>query len=69
MTLKNYHIQESLKKYIDFDKINKKIYDNYFLDEFKIVLKVPIVLDGNQDAEIKIDNFNIAKYSYLAKID
>ena len=65
----NYNIQESLKKYIDFDKTNKIIYGNYFLDEFKIVLKVPIVLDGNQDAEIKIDNFNITEYNYLTKID
>ncbi len=65
----NYNIQESLKKYIDFDKTNNQIYDNYFIDEFKIVLKVPIVLGGNQDAEIKIDNFNITEYNYLTKID
>ena len=65
----NYYILGSLKKYIDFDKNNKTIYINYFFDEFKIVLKVPIVLGGNQDAEIKMDNFNITEYNYLAKID
>ncbi len=48
MSSMNINLQESLKKYIDFDKNNKIIYCNYFLDEFKVVLKVPIVLGGKK---------------------
>ena len=63
------YINRFIKQFIDFDRNNKVFYNSYYLDEYKIVLKIPIVLDRIQDVEIKIDNFDIAKYMYLTQID
>lgn len=62
-------INNPIKRFIDFDRNNNIFYVSHYLDEYKIFLKVPIVLDGTQDVDTKIDNFGIAKYIYLTQID
>ncbi|KKM08147.1 hypothetical protein LCGC14_1726760 [marine sediment metagenome] len=62
-------INNPIKRFLDFDRNNKIFYDSHYLDEYKIVLKIPIDLDGSQDVDTKIDNFDIAKYIYLTQID
>jgi len=69
LEINNKIINNSIKRFMDFDRNNKIFYINYYLDEYKIVLKSPIVLDEIQDDYIKIDNFDIAKYIYLTQID
>ena len=69
MKINNKILNHSIKQFIDFDRNNKIFYVSYYLDEYKIVLKIPMVLDRIQDVDIKIDNFNIAKYIYLTHID
>ena len=58
-------------KFIDFDKYEKIIYNNLYLDEFKIVIKMPCVsvkkkVDQNI---IKIEKFDLVKYDYLLSYD
>lgn len=58
-------------KFIDFDKYEKIIYNNLYLDEFKIVIKMPCVsvkkkVDQNI---IKIEKFDLGKYDYLLSYD
>ena len=58
-------------KFIDFDKYEKIIYNNLYLDDFKIVIKMPCVgvkkkLDQNI---IKIEKFDLGKYDYLLSYD
>ena len=65
----NKNINNPIKQFIDFDKNNKIFYISYYFDETKLVLKNAIVLDGTQDVDIKIENFNLAKYIYLTQID
>ena len=69
MKINNKILNHSIKQFIDFDRNNKIFYVSYYLDEYKIVLKIPMVLDRIQDVDIKIDNFNIGKYIYLTHID
>jgi len=69
LEINNKLINNFIKRFMDFDRNNKIFYINYYLDEYKIVLKSPIVLDGIQDVYIKIDNFDITKYIYLTQID
>ena len=69
LEINNKIINNSIKRFMDFDRNNKIFYISYYLDEYKIILKNPIVLDEIQDDYIKIDNFNIAKYIYLTQID
>lgn len=58
-------------KFIDFDKYEKIIYNNLYLDDFKIVIKMPCVgvkkkLDQNI---IKIEKFDLGRYDYLFSYD
>ena len=58
--------ESNARKFIDYDKNKKIIYNNIYLDEFKIVIKMP--LTGKEDCErddIKIKKFDLEKYSYL----
>lgn len=54
-----------MKKFIDFDKSVGIIYTNYYMDDSKIVLKVPI----NRNDKVKIDEFDLTKYNYLVHYD
>jgi hypothetical protein len=54
-------------KFMDFDKDRKIFYNNLYLDEFKIVIKMPCVCpvkDIDQNL-IKIEKFDLVKYTYL----
>jgi len=52
--------------FIDFDRDKELFYINYYMDDFKIVVKIPIDADDYSDACIKIDKFNSIKYTYIA---
>ncbi len=54
-----------MKKFIDFDKSEGAIYTNYYMDDSKIVLKVPI----GQNDKVKNDEFNFTTYNYLVHYD
>ncbi len=53
-------------KFIDFDKHKEVFYNNLYLDDFKIVVKMPLVKKkDSQYKDIKIAEFNLGKYTYL----
>lgn len=58
-------------KFIDFDKYEKIIYNNLYLDEFKIVIKMPCVSAKKKVDQniIKIEKFDLGKYDYLLSYD
>ena len=54
------------RKFIDYDKGKKIFYDNLYLDDFKIVVKIPLSSkDNSKKDDIKIKKFNLEKYTYL----
>lgn len=55
------------RKFIDYDKGKKIFYDNLYLDEFKIVVKIPLFCKSksNKKEDIKIKKFNLERYTYL----
>ena len=56
-------------KFIDFDKKKGMFYDNIWLDEQKIVIKMPITSESYSEKypnlDFKIEEFNLANYTYL----
>ena len=55
-------------KFIDFDKNKSIFYNNIYLDEYKIVVKMPLTKkEPSQEVkeDIKIEKFDITKYIYL----
>jgi len=63
----------SVNRFIDFDKSKSLFYDNLYLGEQKIVVKVPICNDFKSQKKPvqdfcrnpKIEPFNLTKYTYL----
>ncbi len=58
---------EGLKvsKFIDYNKTNEKFYNNLYLKDFNIVVKMPLIGKNKVEENIKIENFNLGKYTYL----
>ena len=63
----------SVNKFIDFDKSKNVFYDNLYLCEQKLVVKIPIckrLYSEKSDTfhakrKLKIEPFNLTKYTYL----
>jgi len=60
-----------ISKFIDFEKKQKVFYNNLYLNEEKIVIKIPLHLSNNNDNGngIKLDKFDLTKYTYLMSYD
>ena len=55
-----------LNKFIDFNKNERIYYNNIYLDEYKIVIKIPLYLScKNGINDIKIEDFNLADSIYI----
>ena len=53
---------------MDFDKDNNIFYNNIYLDEYKIVVKMPLSKKKSSQEvkeDITIEKFDITKYVYL----
>ncbi len=53
------------KNYLDLDKNNDQIHDNVFLNDYKIVIKVPLLENQNVRNRIKIKKFNLSHSVFL----
>jgi len=51
--------------FLDFDKTEKIFYSNLYIDGYKLVVKTPIANDEEQKNNIKIEEFDLTKYTYL----
>ena len=54
-----------VKKFIDFDKNNNIFYNNLYLNDSKIVIKIPLIEKENSQPEIKIEKFTLVNNVYL----
>jgi len=55
-----------ISMYLDWDKYSKKFYNNIYLEEFKLVIKMPLIhMEDNKEEDIKIKKFDLSKYTYL----
>lgn len=55
--------------FLDWDKYENCFYNNLYLEEYKIVIKIPLIIDKPITDDLKIKNFNLAKYTYLVSYD
>jgi len=60
-------IDNFVNKFIDFNKNERIFYNNLYLDEYKIVIKIPLSLAYKKGIinEIKIEEFNLADSIYF----
>lgn len=62
----------NVKKFIDFNDENKNFYNNFYINDEELVVKIPILsstqnrnIEKNRDERIKIERFDLSKYTYL----
>ncbi|MFW9783306.1 MAG: hypothetical protein ACFFFB_13570 [Candidatus Heimdallarchaeota archaeon] len=66
-TVKNKEV--SIQKFIDWDKFKNKFYNNLYLENYKIVIKIPLLPKKEEKADIKIKKFDLEKYTFLISYD
>jgi len=49
----------SVSKYLDWDKFKNRFYNNIYLDDYKIVIKIPLIQTEKSQVDIKIRRFNL----------
>ncbi len=59
----------NIQKFIDWDKFENVFYNNFYLEHFKIVVKVPLFPKRDSKEDIKIKKFNLVKYTFLISYD
>ena len=62
--------EDFTSKFIDFDKHKEIFYDNLYIDEYKIVVKIPLIKRKDRlYKKIKIAEFDLGRYTYLLSYD
>ena len=61
--------QISIQKFIDWDKFENVFYNNLYLENYKIVVKIPFVPRKEPKNEIKIKKFDLENYTFLISYD
>ena len=59
----------NLSMFLDFDKEKNVYYNNFYLEEYDSVIKIPLTHKKSIDEELKIEKLNLTKYTYLFDFD
>jgi len=59
----------TISKFLDFDKYKEIFYDNMYLDDYKIVVKLPLTEKQKAGKDMKINRFDLTKYTFLLSYD
>jgi len=59
----------TMSMFIDWDKYKNMFYNNIYLDDYKIVIKMPLIKRKKSKTDIKIKKFDLTKYTYLCSYD
>lgn len=59
--------EKDITMFIDWDKYKNRFYNNLYLEDFKFVIKMPLI--ENEDLDIKIKKFDLTEYTYLISYD
>jgi hypothetical protein len=59
----------TISKFLDFDKYKEIFYDNMYLDDYKIVVKLPLTKKQKAGKDMKINRFDLTKYTFLLSYD
>ncbi|MHA1272501.1 MAG: hypothetical protein ACTSQP_09780 [Promethearchaeota archaeon] len=54
-----------MKKFLDFDKKKEILYNNIWLDDIKIVVKIPMICEKKYDKKIKMEKFDLSDSLYI----
>ena len=58
-----------IQKFIDWDKFKNVFYNNYYLQNYKFVIKIPLIPRKKKEDNVKIKKFDLEKYTFLVSYD
>ncbi len=61
--------KQSIRGYIDFDKRDSHYYNNIYLDEFDVVIKMPLFEYDKTEEIAVIDRFSLSNRIFLLSYD
>ena len=53
------------KRFLEYDKNDNQIFDNLYLDDYKIIVKVTIPQNSNLKDAVKFERFNLSNKVFL----
>jgi len=59
----------AVSMFIDWDKYKNCFYNNLYLEDYKIVIKMPLISQKDLKKDVKIKKFDLTKYTYLVSYD
>ena len=59
----------TISMFLDWDKYKNWFYNNLYLEDYKVVIKIPLIKDKPKKNDLKIKKFNLAKYTYLVSYE
>lgn len=59
----------TISMFLDWDKYKNRFYNNLYLEDYKVVIKIPLLNDKSINDDLKIKKFNLAKYTYLVSYE
>lgn len=59
----------TISMFLDWDKYKNCFYNNLYLEDYKVVIKIPLIKDKPINDDLKIKKFNLVKYTYLVSYE
>ncbi len=59
----------TISMFLDWDKYKNCFYNNLYLEDYKVVIKIPLIKDKPKKNDLKIKKFNLAKYTYMVSYE
>ncbi|MHA1747814.1 MAG: hypothetical protein ACTSXN_07665 [Promethearchaeota archaeon] len=59
----------TISMFLDWDKYKNCFYNNLYLEDYKVVIKIPLIKDKPKKNDLKIKKFNLVKYTYLVSYE
>ena len=55
----------ALNQFLDYNKSTHQLFENIYLKEQKLVIKIPLIGNHKNNLDIVIEQFDLTKYLYL----
>ena len=59
----------NLSKFVDFDCRKNIFYDNLYIKDRNLVIKLPLLFRTKLENEIRFERFDLTRYTYLFDYD
>ncbi len=52
-----------MRKFICLKQKKEQVYNNLYLEDYKLVIKIPLIEKDRDDSDIETENFDLSSYT------